>query len=102
MSAHSKRSTFTHRRVAVGLISESTRRLRGKRAVADIFAREFLLTLISPPVTGARNRSSQGRPQSLPGTATRRRISWPVLHVNVKYGPRNSAARGGSRQRLRA
>src|SRR6516162_6549584 len=66
-------STFTHRHVALGLISESTQRLRPKRDVGDIFAREFLLTLTSRPATGARNRSSQDRPQSLLGSAMRRR-----------------------------
>src|SRR6059058_5023642 len=41
-----------------------TRDLLAKRDGADIFAREFLLALTSPPVAGAHNRSTQDRPHS--------------------------------------
>src|SRR5919198_3314439 len=62
-----------HKLVVPGLASRSRRRLRLKRAAADIFALGFLSMLANPRVTGGHNRSSQARRQFLPGTATRRR-----------------------------
>src|SRR5207247_6724265 len=73
---------FSHGHFAPPSISQSRRRLRPRRAAAGIFAREFLLALVNPRVTGDCNTSSQHRRQFSIENTTCCRISLLAIRAS--------------------